>query len=53
MDQITDEERRRIAELVAAGAPSWKPHQEIGRSRYATAGRPPTMNAVTRTWPSG
>ena len=35
MDQITDEERRRIAELVAEGAPAWKLHQEINRSRYA------------------
>ena len=35
MDQITDGERRRIAELVAEGAPPWKLHQEIGRSRYA------------------
>jgi IS30 family transposase len=35
MDQITDEERRRIAELVADGAPPWKLHQEINRSRHA------------------
>ncbi len=35
MEQITDEERRRIAELVAEGAPPWKLHQEIGRSRHA------------------
>ena len=35
MDQITDEERRRIAELVAEGAPPWRLHQEIGRSRHA------------------
>jgi IS30 family transposase len=35
MDQITDEERRRIAELVAGGAPPWKLHQEINRSRHA------------------
>jgi IS30 family transposase len=35
MDQITDEERRRIAELVAEGAPAWKLHQEINRSRHA------------------
>jgi hypothetical protein len=34
MDQITDEERRRIAELVAEGAPPWR-LQEINRSRYA------------------
>ena len=35
MDQITDEERRRIAELVAGGAPPWKLHPEINRSRHA------------------
>ena len=35
MDQITDEERRRIAGLVAGGAPPWKLHQEINRSRHA------------------
>jgi transposase, IS30 family len=35
MEQITDEERRRIAELVAEGAPPWKLHQEINRSRHA------------------
>jgi len=35
LDQITEQERRRIAELVAEGAPPWRLHQEIGRSRYA------------------
>jgi transposase, IS30 family len=35
MGQITDEERWRIAELVAEGAPPWKLHQEINRSRHA------------------
>jgi IS30 family transposase len=35
MDQITDEERRRIAELVAEGVPPWKLHQQINRSRHA------------------
>ena len=35
MEQITGEERRRIAELVAEGAPPWKLHQEINRSRHA------------------
>jgi hypothetical protein len=35
MDQITYEERRRIAELVAEGAPRWKLHLEINRSRHA------------------
>jgi transposase, IS30 family len=35
MDQITDEERRRIAGLVAGGVPPWKLHQQISRSRHA------------------
>ena len=35
MDPISDAERQRIAELLAAGAPVWKLNQEIGRSRYA------------------
>ena len=35
MEQITDEERRRTAGLVAEGAPPWKLHQEINRSRHA------------------
>ena len=35
MDQITDEERRRIAELVAEGVPPWKLHLQINRSRHA------------------
>jgi IS30 family transposase len=35
MDQITEEERRRIAELVGEGAPPWKLHLEINRSRHA------------------
>jgi hypothetical protein len=35
MDRISDEERRRIAELLAEGGPVWRLHQEINRSRYA------------------
>jgi IS30 family transposase len=35
MDRISDEERRRIAELLAEGAPVWRLHQEINRSRHA------------------
>jgi Helix-turn-helix domain len=35
MDRITYEERRRIAGLVAEGAPRWKLHLEINRSRHA------------------
>src|SRR5215472_4972543 len=35
MGQITDEERRRIAELVAGGVLPWKLHLEINRSRHA------------------
>src|SRR6266480_5706438 len=35
MDRISDEERRRIAGLLAEGAPRWKLHLEINRSRHA------------------
>jgi hypothetical protein len=35
MDRISDEERRRIAELLAEGAPVWRLHREIHRSRFA------------------
>jgi IS30 family transposase len=35
MGQITEEERQRIAELVAGGASPWKLRQEVNRSRHA------------------
>jgi IS30 family transposase len=35
MDRISDAERLRIAELLAGGAPAWRLHKEISRSRYA------------------
>jgi IS30 family transposase len=35
MDRISDAERQRIAELLAEGAPVWRLHREINRSRYA------------------
>ena len=35
MDRISDAERRRIAELLAEGAPVWRLHKEINRSRHA------------------
>jgi IS30 family transposase len=35
MDRISDAERQRIAELLAEGAPVWRLHQEINRSRFA------------------
>ena len=35
MDRISDTERQRIAELLAEGAPVWRLHEEINRSRYA------------------
>ena len=35
MDRISDTERERIAELLAEGAPVWRLHKEISRSRYA------------------
>jgi IS30 family transposase len=48
MDQITDEERRRIAELVAEGVPPWKLHQQINRSRHAIR-----RAVVALYWPAG
>jgi hypothetical protein len=35
MDRISDAERQRIAELLAEGAPVWRLHKEINRSRHA------------------
>src|SRR2546429_1729141 len=35
IDRISDEERRRIAGLLAEGAPVWRLHREISRSRFA------------------
>ena len=35
MDRISDAERLRIAELLAGGAPVWRLHEEINRSRHA------------------
>ena len=35
MDRISDGERRRIAGLLAEGAPVWRLHREINRSRFA------------------
>jgi hypothetical protein len=35
MDRISNEERRRIAELLAEGAPMWRLRREINLSRYA------------------
>src|SRR5215469_10772276 len=35
MDRISDTERQRIAELLAEGAPVWRLHKEINRSRFA------------------
>ena len=56
MDRISDMERQRIAELVAAGVPAWKLQQEVARSRYAIrravialqrpAARPRARNAL-------
>ena len=34
MDRISDVERQRIAELLAEGAPVWRLHQEVNRSRH-------------------
>jgi transposase, IS30 family len=35
MDRISDVERQRIAGLLAEGAPVWRLHKEINRSRHA------------------
>jgi hypothetical protein len=35
MDRISDGERLRIAGLLAEGAPVWRLHEEINRSRFA------------------
>jgi hypothetical protein len=35
VERISDQERRRIAELVAQGATAWQLQQEIHRSRHA------------------
>ena len=35
MERLSDKERARLAELVAEGAPAWRMHQEINRSRWA------------------
>lgn len=35
MDRISDAERLRIAELLAEGAPVWRSHKVINRSRHA------------------
>ena len=35
MERLSDRERERIAELLAEGAPAWRLHQEINRSRWA------------------
>src|SRR5436190_16490748 len=35
MGRISDAERLRIAELLAEGAPVWRLHREINRSRHA------------------
>jgi IS30 family transposase len=35
MERLSDRERMRLAELVAEGAPAWRMHEEINRSRWA------------------
>ena len=35
MDRISEKEKVRIAELLAEGAPAWRMHQEVHRSRHA------------------
>jgi hypothetical protein len=38
MDEISDAERQRIAELLAEGAPVWRLHKEINRSGMRSGG---------------
>ena len=35
MERLSDKERERLAELLAEGAPAWRMHQEVHRSRWA------------------
>ena len=35
MERLSDRERERLVELLAEGAPAWRMHQEIHRSRWA------------------
>ncbi|HZA88099.1 MAG TPA: IS30 family transposase [Acidimicrobiales bacterium] len=35
MERLSDRERQRLVELLAEGAPAWRMHQEIHRSRWA------------------
>ena len=35
MDRISEKEKVRIAESLAEGAPAWRMHQEVHRSRHA------------------
>ena len=35
MDRLSEREKVRIAELVAVGAPAWRLHREVHRSRWA------------------
>ena len=47
MERLSDKERERLGELLAKGAPAWRMHQEVHRSRWAirrainALGRPP------------
>jgi transposase, IS30 family len=35
VDRLSEREKVRIAELVAVGAPAWRLHREVHRSRWA------------------
>jgi IS30 family transposase len=47
VERLSDKERERLGELLAEGAPAWRMHQEVHRSRWAirrainALGRPP------------
>jgi IS30 family transposase len=58
MDRISDVERQRIAGRLVGGAPVWRLHREINRSRYAIrraviALRRPEQLRRSITWDQG
>jgi hypothetical protein len=54
MERLSDKERERLGELLAEGAPAWRMHQEVHRSRWAirrainALRRPPTSESTQR-----
>jgi hypothetical protein len=54
VERISDKERERLGELLAEGAPAWRMHQEVHRSRRAirrainASRRPPASESTQR-----